>query len=343
MGAVTLKTVAKAAGVSVTTVSNAYNRPDQLSPSVREGILKTARELGYSGPNATARSLRQGRAGVIGVVFNDTLPYALSDPYAVDLLRGIADVAESHHTALLLVQVGGMDADAACDATRRAIVDGFCVECIEESDPIIDVIRDRKLPVVSTVRSTRDDLPFVGIDEHRAGRQAGEHLARLGHRHVGVVVEGKRTTGDRRVPAKDDLSSSADHGRLRGFREGIGDAAVDVIATHGNKRIHGTEAAARLLDRQDRPTAIFALSDVLAAGVVDALHHRGLVPGKDVSVIGFDDLPVAAETGLTSIRQPVLEKGQRAATFLLDPAAQEPRTTLDTQVVVRASTGPAPR
>lgn len=340
MGTVTLKTVAQVAGVSVTTVSNAYNRPDQLSPAVREGILETARRLGYAGPNATARSLRQGRAGVTGVLFNDTLPYALSDPYAVGFLRGIADVAEPHGTGL--VPVGGLGVDAVCDATHRAIVDGLCLECIDETDPVIDVIRDRKLPVVSTVRSTREDLPYVGIDETLAGCQAAEHLARLGHQRVGVVMEGQRTSRGLQA-ADNEFSSTADHGRVRGFREGMGNASVAVVSTRGNKRIHGTQAAADLLDRQNRPTAIFALSDVLATGVLDALQQRGLTPGKDVSVIGFDDLPVAAENGLTSISQPVLEKGQRAASYLLDPQAQEPRTTLDTHVVVRSSTGPAPR
>src|SRR5262245_10037573 len=126
---VTLQTVADAAGVSRSTVSNAYNRPDQLSAELRGRILDAARELGYAGPDAAARSLRSGRAGALGVLFPETLSYVLSDPYAVEFLRGLAAVAEAHGTGLLLVPLDEVDIDAGCLAARQAVVDGFCLQC----------------------------------------------------------------------------------------------------------------------------------------------------------------------------------------------------------------------
>src|SRR3954454_12113407 len=103
MAGVTLKTVAQAVGVSPSTVSNAYNKPDQLSAALRERILITARELGYAGPDAAARALRSGRAGSVGVLFTDKLSYAFSDPYAVGFLAGLSEIAEQFSTSLLLM------------------------------------------------------------------------------------------------------------------------------------------------------------------------------------------------------------------------------------------------
>src|SRR3954468_23693624 len=111
---VTLVTVAKAMGVSPTTVSNAYSRPHKLTPALRERILQTARELGYPGPDPAARSLRRGRAGSIGLLFGEALTYVFQDPGAVEFLRGLAEGTARHNTALQLI--AALDADADADA-----------------------------------------------------------------------------------------------------------------------------------------------------------------------------------------------------------------------------------
>lgn len=347
MGRVTLQTVAEAAGVSRSTVSNAYNRPDQLSPGVRRHVLDTARRLGYAGPDAAARSLRSGRASAVGVLFTETLSYALSDPYAVEFLRGVSSVAERHQTGLLLVPLDEEDTDAACTATRQAVVDGFCLECVDEASPVVDVILSRGLPTVTTTRPVARDLRFVGIDERAAAADAAAHLARLGHRRVTVVVDGRPPFGEvGPVPLERAVEEAVDRNaalRVLGFRDGLPGADLDVVAARRNARGDGQEVAAALLDRRDRPTAVLTVSDVLALGVLDALHQRGLAPGRDVSVVGFDDVPAAADAGLTTVRQPVHEKGRRAGLVLLEPdALPSPDTVLPTELVVRATTGPAP-
>jgi DNA-binding LacI/PurR family transcriptional regulator len=344
---VTLQTVADAAGVSRSTVSNAYNRPDQLSAELRDRVLATARELGYAGPDAAARSLRSGRAGAVGVLFTETLSYALSDPYSVEFIRGIASVAEAHETGLLLVPLDEVDVDAGCAATRQAVVDGFCLECVDENSPVVDVILSRGLPLVSITRPERRDFPYVSIDERGSARAAAEHLARLGHRKVAVVVDGRPPFDaqgvlplDRAVKEAVDYNSAQ---RLRGFCDGLPGVELEVVAAARNARGHGREAGALILDRRDRPTAVLAVSDILALGVLDALGQRGLTPGRDVSVVGFDDIPAAADAGLTTVRQPVFEKGRLAGQLLLEPeAAPGTGIVLPTELVVRASTGPTP-
>jgi DNA-binding LacI/PurR family transcriptional regulator len=345
MARVTLQTVAAAAGVSRSTVSNAYNRPDQLSAQVRRHVLETAQRLGYAGPDATARSLRSGRAGALGVLFTETLSYALSDPYAVEFLRGLASVAQAHATGLLLVPIDEVDSEAACAATRQAVVDGFCLECVAETSPLVDVAIGRGLPLVTTTDPVERDVPFVGIDERTAARSAAEHLARLGHRRVTVVVDGRPPHGaEGAVSLEDAVANAVDRNaalRLLGFCDGLPDGRLDVVAASRNSREDARQVAAHILDRHDRPTAVLTVSDVMAVGVLDALRQRGLTPGREVSVVGFDDIPAAHDAALTTVRQPVYEKGRLAGLRLLEPDTLPDRhVVLPTELVVRASTGP---
>ncbi|GGO54062.1 LacI family transcriptional regulator [Streptomyces daqingensis] len=349
----TLQTVADEVGVSRTTVSNAYSRPDQLNSALRERILEAARRLGYPGPDAAARSLRRGRAGAIGLVFTETLSYAFADPYSVGFLRGVAEVAESSGTGLLLIPMPP-GTDEAETAMRDAVVDGFCLYCMPVRHPAKKVIQARGLPVVTTDENDDPSIPHVGIDERASARLAAEHLTRLGHRRVAVMVDhvvepgraGRATVEEQR-----DSECAVLHGRLGGYREVLEEAGVDwanvpVVAAGRNSRPAAAAAAAHLLDVADRPTAVLATGDVLALGVLDACEQRGLVPGRDISVAGFDDVPEAARARLTTVRQPMGEKGRRAARLLLDPrdpGEAVPRVQLPTELVVRATTGPVPR
>src|SRR6478672_6609843 len=141
MGNVTLKSVAEAAGVSISTVSNAYNKPEQMSAEVRQRVLDTAKALGYAGPNAAARSLRSQRAGAIGLLFTEQLSYAFSDPYSVGMLAGLSEVAEAHRTGLLLIPLPPADSGSpddvrlAADTMRQAVVDGVVAYCVDPDHP----------------------------------------------------------------------------------------------------------------------------------------------------------------------------------------------------------------
>src|SRR5262249_38294975 len=161
----TLQTVADAVGVSRSTVSNAYSRPDQLSPELRARILEAAERLGYPGPHPTARSLRRGKVGAIGGLFTDNLPIAFSHPYALGHLRGLAGAAEVRNTSVLLIPLAYEDEAAAGEAVRNAAVDAFCVYCVPDGHAALDVIRARGIPVVGG--ELPDSLPpgacYVGV------------------------------------------------------------------------------------------------------------------------------------------------------------------------------------
>jgi len=342
----TMKSVAAAVGVSLSTVSNAYNKPEQLSAEVRERILATARDLGYSGPDAAARSLRSGRAGAIGMLLTEQLSYAFSDPFAVGLLAGLAEVAERTRTGLLLIPLPRYDettdADAlreSLEAVRSAVIDGVVAYCVDVGHPALDVIASRGLPFVHT----DEEAPGrqVLIDEVGATRAIGEHLARLGHTDVAMVVDAGRATD---VPREiTDETAMYNNARLRtqGLREGLGpDARVRVVTGGHNSVESGMAAAQFVLDRHPRPTAIAAGGDVLALGVMQAMRQRGLQPGRDISVAGFDDIPAAEAAGLTTVRQPIREKGRTLGRMLLDPTFTDDHVVLPTELIVRSSTGP---
>jgi DNA-binding LacI/PurR family transcriptional regulator len=344
----TLKSVAAAAGVSTAQVSYAFNRPDRLSAPARARILSVAREQGYPGPDAAARSLRTGRAGAIGVVFTVGLSYAFTDPYILALLGGLAEVTEQTRTGLVLIpfdlSTTGLDEDAVrqgLDAVHRAVIDGAVADGLTDDHPAVQALRDRKIPLIRSSMAATGW--YVAIDDRAGGRQIGRHLAALGHRNVAVVVS---TRGEPGVPVptvQEDQLYPYSTLRLAGIREGLGPAArVQVISGGRNAPESGRVAAALVLDRPDRPSAVAADSDVLAGGVLEALRLRGLEPGREISVTGFDDVPVAAPVALTTIQQPIRDKGRQMGRMLLDPTFTERRIVLPTQLVVRASTGPAP-
>ena len=201
----TLVTLARTVGVSPTTVSNAYNRPHKLSPALRERILRTARDLGYPGPNPAARSLRRGRTGSIGLLLGEALTYAFQDPGAVEFLRGLAEGTARHNAALQLIPA--LDAEGqegAASLLANAIVDGLVVWSLPERHPLLRLARERAIPLVIHGGPRLRGVPFVGIDDRAAARAAAEHVLALGHRSVAVVSQpfGPSRRARHRDPAK---------------------------------------------------------------------------------------------------------------------------------------------
>src|SRR5262245_35336672 len=350
---VTIKTIAQAVGVSPSTVSNAYNKPGQLSKELRERILAVADDLGYAGPDAAARALRSGRAGSIGVLFTDRLSYAFSDPFAVGFLAGVAEESEKFSTSLLLMPVSTPDDEPAAAAVRQAAIDSAVVFCVDRDHPALATLHNRKIPMSSTDRTDDPDACWVAIDEHAAAAAIGTHLAKLGHHDIVVMVDTNRPAGSyAETLAFNEVGCEDCEARIRGVMtqlrlEGLGtglpDARIRIVSGGHNAFASGRTAAELVLDTQDRPSAIVGLSDVLALGAMDAMRTRGLTPGRDITVTGFDDVPAATAAGLTTVRQPIAEKGRLAARQLLDPDNIEPQILLPTELIVRSSSGPAPR
>lgn len=327
MTRVTMKDVADVMGVSVMTVSNAFNRPDQLSGELRDRILNRARKMGYGAPNAAARNLRQGRTNCFGVAFSESLTYAFSDPYSVLWLSGLSGALEQAGKTMMLLPIAE-PTETNLDLIRRASVDGIAGLCV--SSQVRTVAQQTGMPLVCTDPADPDGS-WVTIDDHAAGRLVGQHIRRLGHHRVALVVEQavpcarpNRPSSPWPPTAPSSMTtarsvSTTCGGRVEGFLAELDGLDVQVVSVGLNSRQSGRAAAELLLDQLARPTAIICVSDVIAFGVLDAMHDRGLDPGRDVTVTGFDDLPEAGRLGLTTVHQPIQNKGRLVGELLLDP------------------------
>ncbi len=341
----TLDTVAKAAGVSRMTVSNAYNRPDQLSAATRERVLAAAAALGYSGPDPAGRSLRRGRADAIGVLLSENLPTAFSDPGLVAFLEGVADELSRARLAMLLIPA---EVDVDGSLVRDAIVDAFITCSVDEAHPSLVAALSRRLPVVAAGNPLPDGVPGVTNDNRHGGALVAEHLLGLGHRRFGVVVRRAGTGGGQRPRSAPRVGIRQ---RYSGFLDVVRaacvpDSAVSVAEVDDSSIAAGQAAGEELLAVPPgrRPTAVFAVTDALALGVLDAAHDVGLRVPRQLSVVGFDDIAATARSrpALTTVSQALREQGVQSARLALRQVdGRRVRSVqVDSALVVRGSTAP---
>jgi DNA-binding LacI/PurR family transcriptional regulator len=351
---VTLQTIADHLSVSRTTVSNAYNRPDQLAPKLREEILETAEQLGYGGPDATARMLRTGTTGTIALLFTEDLRYVFNDPNTTLFMRGVAETSALAGTGLTLLPVPtGMSVEDTALGSTPA--DGYLVFSVADGHPALQAVLRHDLPVVIVDEPDMGGrTSFVGIDDHRGGQLAADHLVKLGHQHIAVLVHRLDAEPQRRQITAAQVAARG----LRVVRErvaglfavieasGLDPNSVIIWEAGDNDPDAGRDAAAALLADHPETTALFCTTDQLAIGATQAAVTLGRDVPTDLSVIGFDDIPRAAtwEPALTTIRQPLVEKGRVAAELLLSQIQTGviQRVDLPIELVVRASSGPPP-
>ncbi|MEP7112905.1 MAG: LacI family DNA-binding transcriptional regulator [Ilumatobacteraceae bacterium] len=352
MARVTLQTIADRVGVSRMTVSNAFSRPDQLSADLRGRILNAAEELGYAGPDPSARALARGTAGAVGVLLTDSLQDAFADEVATTFLGAIAE--ELTPTGLALTLLSAAEQSGTIPA-RDVPMDGALVYSCNTHSSAVDWLKRRKLPLVFVDQAPSPGFASINIDDREGARAAAQHLVDLGHRRIDIVVA--NLAGPARI-VDDAVAATSNHvvrQRLLGWFDALHAAGiVPTVVQEGYSLQHGSgEASAReaggiLLDRSTPPTAILCFSDVIAYGVVQAAHDRNLGVPDDLSVVGFDDNPLAQRMrpALTTVRQDVAEKGHAAAAALTSAIARSragsaPRVLhvlLPTELVVRDST-----
>jgi DNA-binding LacI/PurR family transcriptional regulator len=328
----TLASLAAELKVSRTTISNAYNRPDQLSADLRERVLATAKRLGYSGPDPVARSLRTRKAGAVGLVLTEPLNYAFSDPAAVSFVAGLAESCEEVGQGLLLVAVGpGRSVAEGSHAVLNAGVDGFVVYSVADDDPYLGVALERNLPVV--IVDQPKDVPGtsgVCIDDRAAMRELADYVVGLGHTEIGLLtmrLGPQRSPGATAVASPERLHSPHFHvqaERIHGVHDAMAAAGLDpdsltVVESYEHLPTSGGAAAEVALEANPRITALMCMADVLALSAMDYLRARGIyVPGQ-MSVTGFDGVPDALSRGLSTVAQPSLEKGRLAGKLLHTP------------------------
>ncbi|HEY3737321.1 MAG TPA: LacI family DNA-binding transcriptional regulator [Jatrophihabitans sp.] len=345
----TLDTVAAVAGVSRMTVSNAYNRPDQLSAATRERVLAAAATLGYAGPDPTAASLRRQRTGTIGVILTERLPYAFTDPGMVEILRGMTTELSDAGMSLLLVPESGGEDDSSnrtAELLRHAMVDALVLCSLDPGDPAVAAAQERKVPLVTIGHPKLPHVPMVGIDNEKTAAMVAPYLYGLGHRRFAVLTVGAGIYGIRNRPGFISRPSGFIDELTR-----LGVKAEDVVICEASEhsRSAGKAAVGALLatPTKKRPTALFAVTDILALGAMDAAAGAGVdVPGE-LSIAGIDDIPdaAAASPPLTTIDQELFEQGRAAIRLALRQLAGEPvrAPRTKTELLVRGSTAAPPR
>lgn len=329
---ISIKDIARAAGVSHSTVSRALADSPLITEATKARIQRLAAEMGYS-PNAGARGLVMRRTCTVGVVVT-----TIADPFSAEVMEGIEDVAYAYGYAVLLA--------ASQDDPEREVA---AVEMLRSQRVAAVIVTSSRVGALHQERLGAAGVPVILLNSHsqqlspntlsvrvddvHGGRLATEHLLALGHRRIAHVLG---LAGH--SPSRD---------RLEGYRAAL--AAADILPdpdliVAGDGRLGGGEAAlGRLMQVVPRPTAVFCYNDMTAIGLLRAARQAGLSVPRDLAVVGFDDIPFAAYTApaLTTIAQPKFEMGRRAmqmALSLMAGAAAACNIILEGRLVVREST-----
>lgn len=332
---VTIVDVARAASVSHSTVSRVLNGRPYIKAETRKRVMEAAEELGYVA-NLKARGLAGGRLGVVGFVVE-----SIDGSYQAEMVRGVDRALAEVGLDLMLCTTHAREQREASYVSRLSVglVDGLIVLLPESADRYSHDLSSRHFPFVLLDHMGSSQANSVVATNVQGAIDALEHLAELGHRRVAHI------TGDQRLVAGRE--------RLDGFKRGVQKFSLDAdpsLIVEGDFHAEGgRQAALRLLELDEPPTAIFIASDDMAIAAIEVMVERGLsVPG-DMSVVGFDDIPEAdlVRPRLTTVRQPLHEMGRRAVALLLDqierPENPVAHLNVPTEFVVRESTGPFPQ
>ncbi len=334
MGRATISDVARKAAVSPTAVSFAFNRPGELSAATVSRILDAARELGYA-PNPHARALLSKQCGVIGVLVPQEVSAVFGNPFFLSFVQGVGAVTDEAGLGVLLVPPLSGSLERALAA---APADGFLIVGLNEVHDEVAPLRRRGVPFV-IVDGDAEHVPSVNVADAEGAYAAMAHLLARGHRDVLVLtfqeplghepnygVGGRRLVGYQRA--------YEERGRTLDLRALLG---AEPSFEGGEQVFSEAWAAGR------RPTAVVAVSDAMAIGVLSAARRLGIRVPDDLEVIGFDDISLAAyaRPALSTVRQPIQEKGRVAAELLvraMEGARPDDRVVLPTELVLREST-----
>jgi len=329
----TIRDVARIAGVSVATVSRAMNGHENVSAETKARILAVAKSLHFS-PSGAARSLIMRRNQAIGAVLPD-----LHGEYFSELIRGI-DLAAREHDLHLLVSGSHGDAKAAASAIRamRGRVDGLLVlwPGLDAEGLDADLSRDMPTVLINT-HSRRAGMASLAIDNHGGAMAMMKHLVDLGHRRIAFIGG-----PDNNYEARE---------RLRGCHDAAAAAGAQLQVIPGDfTEVSGHAAGVRICHQSERPTAVFAGNDMMAIGCLSALSEAGVRVPQDMSLCGFDDIPIARyiTPSLTTVRARIADLGTLSLQRLVAQIQRharpaEMRQTLDVDLIVRASTTRAPK
>jgi DNA-binding LacI/PurR family transcriptional regulator len=344
----TLRDVARQAGVSTSTASLVFSGKGPVAASTVERVRAAAAELAYAGPDPLASSLRRGRVGTVAVVVEGPLRYAFHDPFALAVLDGLAEELDAAGRTMLLVAQPLDDPERAVAQLATQAVDAAVFPlCGNRDNPLVEHLLARGIPLVASGAPLHAGVAHVLTDEADAMRLTTRHVLDLGHRRVGHVSMPLGPSAQTGWVGESELRAAAypdAAGRVEGFRSLAGPEAPVVQAQDLTVEA-GEEAAGILLDlpSAQRPTAVVAQADLLAAGAVRAAEARGLRIPEDLTVTGFDgvDLPWLDHV-LTTVEQPGAEKGRRMGRLVRRALEGRPVTDEGFPVRLRVGTTSAP-
>jgi LacI family transcriptional regulator len=336
--AVTIKDIAKRVGLSVTTVSRALNDFDDVSAETKELIRQAAAEMGYV-PNSLAQRFQKRKTDTIGLIL-PTFGPRFSDPFFSELLAGIGNKA-AHQGYDLLVSTrapGDEELQAYHQMAQGHRIDGLVVVRTRRQDERIAFLHSVQFPFVAFGR-TEGELDFAFVDEDGAAgmRLVADHLANLGHKHIACIA------------SPPELMFT--HYRMYGLRSRLQELNApldpDLVRTGDMTQRSGYELATELIKLPNPPTAIIAFNDLMAFGAMSAAQNQGLEVGTDVSITGFDNIPMAAHShpSLTTVDQPIYQIGSLVCEMLVQCVKGEPldqrQVLLQPTLNVRESSGMA--
>lgn len=337
--------LAKAAGVSRSTASNVFNKPELVKPQVRARVEAAAEAMGYAGPDPKARLLRSGKFNAVGVVPPAQLGVteALRNPVYAVFLQGVAQACDAAGASLVLVPdlpTGG--------GIRTALVDGFIFGRVEHLE-LVGVAKLRRLPFVVVDYDPGPDINSVRVDARAGGYLAARHLLGLGHRRF-AIMSFRRGPGDAQVhrpgPGRppEMAGMPTDQDKLLGYADALAEAGIDidsvpVVQARADDRL----AAALLLDSAPEATAFLSMSVMQGIALVDEARRRGLSVPQDLSVVGYNDIAEAAlsQPPLTTVDGRGLDKGRIAAEMVMTGGVPR-HEVLRSRLIIRQSTGSAP-
>jgi alanine racemase len=344
MAKVTISQIAKEAGVSKTAVSFAFNDPSQLAPNTVRHIREIAERMGYT-PDPIARSMTTRRTNALGLLLPQDIATALANPFYTQFIRGIGHVCGRVGLTLMLVPpLWG----SVLKAIPHATVDGFVVVGLEVDRGEILLMRQRDVPFVMVDSEAPADVPSVNVDDRSGAQAVMRHVLAKGHREIALVCIESGKAGH----IEEYTGTLA--ARLAGYRAALAEYGLS-LEDPGIQLLEaptswegGQAAFEQLWAAERRPTAVVAMSDIIAIGVMDAAKAHRLHLPRDLAVAGFDDLPDARHMrpGLTTVRQPVEEKGRLAAEVLVAALQKEngiKHHVLPTELVIRQSVGAVER
>jgi LacI family transcriptional regulator len=327
----TLEDIARKSGVSRSTVSRVINGDEKVKPDTRDKVMAVIHEFNFQ-PNLAARGLAARRTNVIGLVTPAGVSTLFTDPYFPQLIRGVTSACNARqYTVMLWLAEPEFERRTISQILHNGLLDGVIVSSMVMDDPIVQSLYESNMPFILVGRHPTLDVNYIDVDNVQAAQDATQHLVKQNRNRIATI------TGPRNMIAGYD--------RFQGYKKALQARKLpllDELVVEGDFSETGGYAAMKKL-LPAKPDAVFAASDAMAFGAMRAIREAGLSVPQDISIVGYDDLPAAAQVTppLTSIRQPTERMGSLAVDTLIDlienPQPQTKHLLLATELIVRSS------